>query len=140
MNERFDFTGNNKAYNLLSCKLDHLNVKEMLYVQKAVQEAGEVCMKEKISLTRVWVENGILPLIKDYAEDMCALLEIKESTENVFEVTLQSEHGFEMDSSHKWVRFLLAGASRLTMELDKNKIVLFMAFDCNTNSGLLLAE
>lgn len=140
MNERFDFTGNNDAYNLLSQEVEHLSVKEMLMVQKIMKEVKGQYTDEVITFRRAWFENGILPILKDYAEKMCATLEIRENVENLFEATFQSQYGFEMETDSKWLVLIMAGATHITIESGENGIVLFMAFDCNTNSGLLLAE
>ena len=92
-------------------EIGDLSTKELLELQGAITQIKENSQKEKKENTLSWLEQSVISVLKDYAEEIGGTFNSEDDEVGNRIITLRNDGGFDIDSENVRLRMALAVAS-----------------------------
>lgn len=81
-------------------EIGDLNTKELLELQGAITQIKENSQKEKKENTLSWLEQSVISVLKDYAEEIGGTFNSEDDEVGNRIITLRNDGGFDIDSEN----------------------------------------
>lgn len=130
MEGTFDFRHDADIAGEVSAEIDYLSTGQLVKVHKYIQDIQKEG-KEKQSQDAInWFEQVIVPLLKEFAQENDACLEVRPQ-EEILLATFHNDVGFNFDIGQARMRMMLDAADNLSIERSEEECVLVLTFDCS---------
>ena len=110
-------------------EIGDLNTKELLELQGAITQIKENSQKEKKENTLSWLEQSVISVLKDYAEEIGGTFNSEDDEAGNRIITLRNDGGFDIDSENVRLRMALSVASDTYIGYGDGKSVLNLTYD-----------
>lgn len=110
-------------------EIGDLNTKELLELQGAITQIKENSQKEKKENTLSWLEQSVISVLKDYAEEIGGTFNSEDDEAGNRIITLRNDGGFDIDSENVRLRMALSVASYTYIGYGDGKSVLNLTYD-----------
>ena len=110
-------------------EIGDLNTKELLELQGAITQIKENSQKEKKENTLSWLEQSVISVLKDYAEEIGGTFNSEDDEVGNRIITLRNDGGFDIDSENVRLRMALSVASYTYIVYGDGKSVLNLTYD-----------
>lgn len=110
-------------------EIGDLNTKELLELQGAITQIKENSQKEKKENTLSWLEQSVISVLKDYAEEIGGTFNSEDDEAGNRIITLRNDGGFDIDSENVRLRMALAVASYTYIGYGDGLSVLNLTYD-----------
>ena len=108
-------------------EIGDLSTKELLELQGAITQIKENSQKEKKENTLSWLEQSVISVLKDYAEEIGGTFNSEDDEVGNRIITLRNDGGFDIDSEN--VRLRLAVANYTYIGYGDGKSILNLTYD-----------
>ena len=110
-------------------EIGDLSTKELLELQGAITQIKENFQKEKKENTLSWLEQSVISVLKDYAEEIGGTFKSEDDEAGNRIITLRNDGGFDIDSENVRLRMALSVASYIYIGYGDGKSVLNLTYD-----------
>ena len=110
-------------------EIGDLNTKELLELQGAINQIKENSQKEKKENMLSWLEQSVISVLKDYAEENGATFKSEDDEAGNRIITLRNDGGFDIDGENVRLRMALSVASYTYIGYGDGKSVLNRTYD-----------
>lgn len=116
-------------------EMDRLSTNQILKVQDYIKQLKET-EKERLRRKEMnWFNFSILPMLKEYAQEQGAVLEITEEETNSMTATLSEIKAIDISSQNIRLKTLFMLASYTVVEAVNEKIRLFLTYELQGFEG-----
>ena len=110
-------------------EIGDLNTKELLELQGAITQIKENSQKEKKENTLSWLEQSVISVLKDYAEEIGGTFNSEDDEVGNRIITQRHDGGFDIDSENVRLRMALAVANYTYIGYGDGKSILNLTYD-----------
>lgn len=122
----YDYRIKAEELSRISINFDNLSGKQQLKVAEAIKNIKQ----EKEQEARIYFNNVILPILKDFAELTSSLLMIEENNKNqTVTAILKNSCSLDITENCRYMRGLLVIANYINIAVEDEEIILSLIFD-----------
>ena len=134
--QKFDYSVEERKTEQVYMEMDRLSTNQILKVQDYIKQLKET-EKERLRRKEMnWFNFSILPMLKEYAQEQGAVLEITEEEEtNSMTATLSEIKTIDISSQNIRLKTLFMLASYTVVEAVNEKIRLFLTYELQGFEG-----
>ena len=127
--ETQEFDEELRETNRIYKEIGDLNTKELLELQGAINQIKENSQKEKKENMLSWLEQSVISVLKDYAEENGATFKSEDDEAGNRIITLRNDGGFDIDGENVRLRMALTVASYIYIGYGDGMSVLNLTYD-----------
>jgi len=127
--ERYDFTVNEEIAGSVPEELDRLTNKQILAVHGAIQTIKQESVDEAITRHMEWFENGILPVLKQFAEQTASILDVEREQKGLIQAALRNSCGLEISGNSLCLLMAIMAAAYINIDVEDGDPVLILTYD-----------
>ena len=132
--ERYDFTVNEEIAGSVPEELDRLTNKQILAVHGAIQAIKQDSVDEAITRHMEWFNNGILPVLKQFAEQTASILDVEREQKGLIQAALRNPCGLEISSDSLCLIMAIMAAVDLCQYFGHKKLKVYADFSNSSSS------
>lgn len=127
--ERYDFREDSEAAGSVVAEVDGLSVDQLILVHEAIADIKAKTAEDHLKQGEEWFQTAILPVLKNYAQVMGAVLDVDKMDEEVMTATLRTRSGFDISEQYRLLYAVLMAAVHISIEKVDEELLLVLAFD-----------
>lgn len=111
--------------------MEELDSRQRLAVHEAVEKIKSDAERETIVRHTEWIDNAIIPTLKEFAAFTFSVLEIERDDKGILVAILRNSYSISIMESCRSMYMALLMASYIAVEKDQNgNAVLSLTYDC----------
>lgn len=127
--QKFDYMTGIDLAGEIGMTIEKMNSRQLMAVQEAMEKICQETEQEKQTEIQGWFSKAAVPILKNFAEQSSATLEIKEEREGMIEVVFRNVLGYDITAKDTRMRMLLILASHISIEIEDDISSLILAYD-----------
>ena len=127
--ERYDFKEELEAAGNAVAAVDDLSVEQLLLLHEAIADIKNKTEADILKQGEEWFQTAIMPVLKNYARIMGAVLEIEKLDEEVMTATLRSRSGFDISEKCRLLYAILMATAHISIEKADEELLLVLSYD-----------
>lgn len=114
--ERFDFREDSEAAGNVVAEVDSLSVNQLILLHEAIADIKNKTEADILKQGEEWFNTAIMPILKNYALIMGAVLEVEKLDEEVLTATLRSKSGFDISEKYRMLYAILMATLHISFD------------------------
>lgn len=115
----------------LDMQFDQLSNTERQQLNEAMKQIREETKQAAAKQSRQWFNDGILPVLKKFAETGNSILEIDEARDGSIVATFRNHTGYNLLDTKKRTRMILGLAAYADIRIENEDVILELVFVCD---------
>lgn len=128
--ERYDFTENGNSADDILSDVEDLNIKQRLALHEAIKQIKINIESETVTKHMEWFDTAIFPVLKEYAELTCSILDIERDKKEIIQATLRNSNGLDFAENSRCLYMAIIMAVQIFVDVEQGDPVLILTYDC----------